>query len=366
MRRATVISVLLALVVAVGLTGCLPADPGPTGLYRGQQASITPVVTPKGAPITWGSAPVIDEHYGGTLYEGTGMEQADTRPPLLPGDLQPLRLWVASPNDGRTARPAILWIHGGGFFAGIDSMYGLANGAGKDYAKRGYVGISVEYRIDTTFVGTGARPPSLCQWVQDNPAPTDPVWLARRDQCARNILAAQHDLQAAVRWVRAHAAELGVDPNKIAIAGFSAGAVTALNVAYQTDTIADLGPDTYFPGDPRTVAASKVKAALAASGCVYSLDGGAPASIGAGDPPTANIASEYDPAVPYSCVATTTTTARDRGLVAELASYCDQGGHAKDLYDAHKAVTDEAWTTFLVRHLGIYSGTRAPTADPVC
>jgi dienelactone hydrolase len=365
-RRNAIIPAALGLLVALGLTGCLPADPGPGGLYRGQQASITPVVTPKAAPIVWGSAPVIDEHYGGTLYAGTGMETQDPRPPLLPGGLQPLRLWVASPDDGRTARPAILWVHGGGFFAGVDSMYGLASGVGRDYAKRGYVGISVEYRIDTTSVGTGARPPSLCQWVQDNPAPTDPVWLARRDQCARNILAAQHDTQAAVRWVRAHAAELGVDPNKIAVGGLSAGAVTALNVAYQTDTVADLGPDSYFAGDPRTVAASKVKAALAASGCVYSLDGGVPASIGAGDAPTAGIASELDQAVPYGCVATTVTAARGDGLVAELTSYCDQGGHAKDLYDANKAVTDEAWTTFLVRHLGIYSGTRLPTADSTC
>ena len=101
-----------------------------------------------------------------------------------------------------------MWVHGGGFAVGLDSMNALANGSGQDYAQRGYVGFSVEYRIDTTLVGTqGAnRPPSLCQWVQDNEDPQSQLWVARRDQCARNIIAAQRDALAAVRWIRAHAA----------------------------------------------------------------------------------------------------------------------------------------------------------------
>ena len=40
--------------------------------------------------------------------------------------------------------------------------------------------------------------------------------------------AAQHDAQAAVRFVRKNATFLGVDPNRIAMAGESAGAVTSL------------------------------------------------------------------------------------------------------------------------------------------
>jgi acetyl esterase len=31
------------------------------------------------------------------------------------------------------------------------------------------------------------------------------------------------DAKSAVRWVRVHAGELGIDPHRIAVAGFSAG-----------------------------------------------------------------------------------------------------------------------------------------------
>ena len=45
------------------------------------------------------------------------------------------------------------------------------------------------------------------------------------------------------------------------------------------------------------------------------------------------IHSEYDQAVDYrGCVVPTVVTARGAGLVAELTSYCGQGGHAVVLY----------------------------------
>ena len=366
MRRT--LTAVAALLCVGGLAACNPPDPGPTGLYRGIQADITPVVTPKARPVTWGAAPAIDENYGGTLYAGTSGEMPDPRPALLPGGLEPLRLWVADPHDGRTGRPAIIWLHGGGFAVGIDSMYGLAAGSGREYAQRGYVGFSVEYRTDTTLAtwagsGGSGRPPSLCQWVQDNEKPGDPTWEAAKTECARNIVAAQRDALAAVRWVRAHAAQYGVDPAKVAVGGFSAGAVTASNTAYQSD---DVGDVAYWTGDDISPVASKPTAVIGASGCTYSWDGLAPATIGVGDAPTSFIASKYDPAVPYACTALTVTTARSRGLVAELTSYCTSGLHASNLYDAHKAATDDQWTTFLVRQLGIYSGAREATAAPTC
>jgi hypothetical protein len=366
MRRESLAMRRLTLIVAglgVFAAGCIPPNPGPTGLYLGVQPNITPVVTPKSLPVTWGAAPVIDTHYGGTLYAGTDIEQADPRPPLLPGGLEPLRLWIADPRNNVANRPAIIWLHGGGFATGIDAMYGLANGVGKEYAQRGYVGFSVEYRTDTTVIGSGSNHPSLCQWVQDNPDPSSQLWLDRRTECERNITAAQRDTLAAVRWVRLHAATYGVDPAKIAVGGFSAGAVTASNVAYQGD---DIGNLSYFSGDDRSVATSHAQAAFGASGCTYTESGGPPPTIGAGDSPVSLIHSKFDVAVPYSCAATTVLTARSKGLVAELTSYCNESLHAEKLYAAHKAATDDQWTTFLARELQIYTGMRPPSSDPTC
>ncbi len=364
MRRLAFLLLLLPLVAAK----CPAPNPGPDGLYLGKQTNIAPVVTPKNQPVTWGSAPVIDAHYGGTLYQDTSLETQDPRPALLPGSREPLRLWVADPNNGVTNRPAILWVHGGGFAVGIDSMYNLANTSGKEYAQRGYVSFSVEYRIDTTLVGTqhgDRRPPSLCQWVQDNVNTSDPVWLARYEQCKADILAAQHDVQAAVRFIHAHATQYGIDPDEVAVGGFSAGAVTAVNLAYRSD---DVGTVSYFSGDTPSAAQSVVQAAFGASGCAYpdNVNGGAPTYIGAGDAPVSLIHSKGDGAVPYSCAAVTVKTARAIGLVAELTSYCNESGHAEVLYQAHKDDTDEQWTTFLARELKIYTGMRPPSSDPTC
>lgn len=365
MRRLQLALTVLAL--ALMATACVPPNPGPTGLYLGKQSTIRPVVTPEDEPITWGSAPPIDENYGGTIYEGTSIEQQDPRPPLRPNGNQPLRLWAADPNNGVKDRPAIIWIHGGGFAVGLESMYALADGTAREYAERGYVTFSVEYRIDTTLVGdggAGGRPASLCQWVQDNEAPGNPTWEARRAQCMRNIIAAQRDAQGAVRWLRAHAADFDVDPDKIAVGGFSAGAVTAINMAYRAE---DVGTNRYFVGDDVSVARSRIQAALSASGCLYPEEHGGPLTrIGAGDAPTSAIASEHDRAVPYECVAATTATARSKGLVAELTSYCDDDGHAAGLYRQHKEATDAQWTTFLARELELYRGMRPPSAAPVC
>ncbi len=223
------------------------------------------------------------------------------------------------------------------------------------------MGFSVEYRTDTTIVGSK----SLCQWVQDNEDPASELWSARRQQCMRNIIAAQHDAQGAVRWIRAHAADYGIDPNKVAVGGFSAGAVTAANVAYRSD---DIGTVVYFDGDDLSVDRSKVQAAFGASGCAYpeGVSDGAPTYIGEGDAPLSLIHAEIDGAVPYRCAAVTAETARSEGLVAELRSYCDEQGHANGLYQAHKADTDEQWTTFLARELRLYSGMAPASADPTC
>jgi predicted esterase len=194
--------------------------------------------------------------------------------------------------------------------------------------------------------------------VQDHVDLGDPVWVQRYQQCSRNILAAQHDVQAAVRWLRDHAAAYRIDPNKIAVGGFSAGAVTAANLAYRGD---DVGSIRYFAGDDLSPTNSRIEAGFGASGCEYD-----PGSIGSGDAPTSWIHSKFDQAVPYSCAATTVTTARNAGLVAELTSYCSESGHAEDLYNAHNTATDAQWTTFLARELHIYSQMRPPSTDPVC
>jgi len=113
------------------------------------------------------------------------------------GESDAWRLDLAMPeNFGGERRPAIVIIHGGGWRAGTKQDRPFRSML-LDYALKGYVTVSVEYRL------TGEA---------DFPA------------CIQ-------DVKCAVRWLRAHADQYGVDPDRISCYGHSAGAHLALMLA---------------------------------------------------------------------------------------------------------------------------------------
>lgn len=113
-------------------------------------------------------------------------------------------------NDTARVRPVLIWAHGGFFaFGSKDNETGWPT----RMAQRGYVAASINYRLSSTLVTAPVDSPREIQAIDD----------------------ARHDMQTVVRWFRAHAAELGIDPNRIAVGGVSAGAVTALGAALHYD-----------------------------------------------------------------------------------------------------------------------------------
>jgi acetyl esterase/lipase len=93
------------------------------------------------------------------------------------------------------------------------------------YAARGYVAISIQYRI------VNDNPPAL-----PGPAPA-----AETIEQSRLINAAFQDTCDAVRWVRKNADQYQIDPTRIAIGGVSAGAVNALHAGFCDEKLT--GPD---------------------------------------------------------------------------------------------------------------------------
>ncbi len=92
---------------------------------------------------------------------------------------------------GAKSAPAVLLVHGGGW-TGKDGRWQM-KGIAKKLAERGYVVLNVTYRLAP-------------RWIY--PAPVD-------------------DLKQAVKWMRTHAAEEGIDPQRISTYGYSAGGYLA-------------------------------------------------------------------------------------------------------------------------------------------
>lgn len=209
------------------------------------------------------------------------------------GVANPLRLDLYEPQGDTVAkRPALVWVHGGGFTSGDKSGGGLAT----KFARLGYVAVSIDYRLlrtsDQGCAASGATP-----------------------ECVAAVLAAQHDAQAAVRWLRANAATYGIDPNRIAVSGGSAGGATALMVATHSEDPGDSGN----PGQ-----SSKVQGAVVVNGAIT------PEIVGeyfnSGDPPTIFFHGTADAVVPYQWAVSDTQAMLDRGIAANLVTF-DGLGH---------------------------------------
>jgi acetyl esterase len=102
-----------------------------------------------------------------------------------------LKLYIVKPSGEQAAerRPGIVFFHGGGWVGGSATQF---NQLSQYLSTRGMVCVLVEYRL---LAPKTTEPPLVC--VQD--------------------------ARSAMRWVRAHAAELGMDPGRLAAGGSSAG-----------------------------------------------------------------------------------------------------------------------------------------------
>ncbi|HEU0073865.1 MAG TPA: alpha/beta hydrolase [Dehalococcoidia bacterium] len=110
-------------------------------------------------------------------------------------DGRELKLDLYYPNPALDKRTAVVQLYGGGFTRGSKDGRNTASAA--LLAERGYLGICTTYRLSDE-----AKWPSQL-----------------------------HDVKATIRWARAHAAEIGFEPNRLTLAGYSAGALLALVAA---------------------------------------------------------------------------------------------------------------------------------------
>ena len=143
-------------------------------------------------------------------------------------------------------RPAIILAFGGAFHRGNKETDEFGDEGHRntpvsaycrEFARRGYVAFSIDYRLVQEDPDPGSTPVIL------NPEniPRSRVDVVRKmlglppatqQMLCAGIEAACDDMVKAFHFVEANAARYGVDPARIAVGGFSAGARTALNAAY--------------------------------------------------------------------------------------------------------------------------------------
>jgi acetyl esterase/lipase len=194
----------------------------------------------------------------------------------LEGQTILLQLDMYQPSgDTIMARPAIVWLHGGSFCCGDKTSAELVDEA-TTFSKEGYLNVSINYRLES------------------------PGCTGSFSNCGGAVQEATTDAQTAVQFLRANATTYRIDPNRIAIAGSSAGAIAALNVGYSSAE------------DP----SAKVRAVVSLSGA-HLLVG----TISPGDAPALDFHCTTDPLVPYSAAVDTINTASAQGLDAFLESW---------------------------------------------
>lgn len=140
----------------------------------------------------FGYNPMQKKVFGDMGFRSQGMSE----------DCLYLNVWKPA-KAGATKLPVLVYFYGGGFVAGDGSE---ARYDGESMAKRGIIALTVNYRLGV--FGFMAHP----ELSKESPHHSSGNY---------GLL----DQNAALRWVRANIAKFGGDPNRVTIAGESAGSI---------------------------------------------------------------------------------------------------------------------------------------------
>ncbi|QRM36122.1 alpha/beta hydrolase [Microvirga sp. VF16] len=159
----------------------------------------------------------------------------------------PLKLDCYLPDyPARTPTPALVLAHGGVFHRGSKEADAFSAGVGTNtsiaeycrrFAELGVAAFSVQYRLAQTDPEPSPNP----VLTRPDEVPMSRVSALRAEmglpsikpsEMARFMEAAFEDVAEAVRWVKAHHQDFGIDPRNIVLGGYSSGGRSACYVAY--------------------------------------------------------------------------------------------------------------------------------------
>jgi acetyl esterase len=234
-----------------------------------------------------------------------------------------LKLWIFGESDPKVQKPAIVFFFGGGWNAGSPAQF---ENQARYFAKRGMIAITADYRVKSRHE------------VQ--------------------VVECVKDAKAAIAWVRENAQRLGIDPDKIAASGGSAGG----HLAASTGTISGFGsdarPNAMILFNPACTLAPiadwqpRGGAAISTERFGVEAQVISPAHhIGPHTPPTLILHGKKDTTVPYASVVAFESEMKKAGRPCKLVGY-DGAGHgffnrgedySKTLAEADAFLVDLGW-----------------------
>ena len=215
-----------------------------------------------------------------------------------------LNLWILQPKKSDELRPAIVFFFGGGWSSGSPEQF---ERQARHFAERGMVAITADYRVASRQK-------------------------AKPVQCVA-------DAKSCIRWVRANAQRLGIDPQRIVAAGGSAGGHLAAATATlpgldeaSEDAKVSSQPNALVLFNPCVVTApvSGLDFKGFASNSTLEKVGCEPESLSPihhvkeGLPPTLIMHGKSDTTVPYVTVEAFTERMKKAGNRCELKGYDGQ------------------------------------------
>lgn len=240
-------------------------------------------------------------------------------------DSTELKLWIFGESDAKAPKPAIVFFFGGGWNSGSPTQF---ESQARHFAKRGMIAITADYRV--------------------------------KSRHGVQVVECVKDAKAALAWVRENAARLGIDPEKIAASGGSAGG----HLAAATGTISGFGsderPNAMILFNPACTLApiadwqppARAGAELGVERLGVEAKALSPAHhVGAHTPPTLILHGKADTTVPYASAVAFESVMKNAGRPCKLVGY-EGAGHgffnrgpdsAKTLAEADNFLVELGW-----------------------
>lgn len=239
-------------------------------------------------------------------------------------DSTELKLWIFGKSDPKVPKPAIVFFFGGGWNSGSPDQF---ESQARHFEKRGMIAITADYRV--------------------------------KSRNGVQVVECVKDAKAAIAWVRENATDLGIDPDRIAASGGSAGG----HLAASTGTISGFGsderPNAMILFNPVSTLAPianwrppKDKGALNLERLGVEAQEISPAHhIGPHTPPTLILHGKKDTTVPYASVVVFEAEMKKAERPCKLVGYDGMGhgffnrgeAYRKTLAEADAFLVDLGW-----------------------